>query len=131
MAQCAAPRISGGVVGHGCDGLCSTEVHGVIARSRLRVFGHHVIELFRHLDLSFNVDFIESSAKDGPSAVILVAGQNVLVAEQKEGVLGQLVPRYHAKVLTKDRTYFLEKLNRFTPFALRPSVHCIGIQCRL
>ena len=88
MAQCPAPRISGGVVGHSCDGLCSTKVHGVIAPLHLRVFGHHVVELFRHLDLRINVDFIESSAKDRPLAVSLVAGQNGLVAEHKEGILG-------------------------------------------
>ena len=40
MAQCLAPRISGGVFGHSSDGLCSTEIHGIIAPSHLRVFGN-------------------------------------------------------------------------------------------
>ena len=73
MAQCAAPCISGSVVRHGFNGLGGAKVHGVVAGSHLWVFGHHVVELFRHLDLRVDVDLVKGGAEDGALAVCLVA----------------------------------------------------------
>ena len=68
MAQGATPPVCGRVIGHSSDGLRTAEVHGVVASSHLRVFGDHLVELRGHFDVGFDIDALESGAKDGPVA---------------------------------------------------------------